>query len=180
MYPLYMIVGSRGQGKILHQGDRFLGCDKALLRRKTVDPLSPDYCRLRCQWCQTRVHLGISYKHCKSCPDCKFVRQSDDSNHCAAIYERYLRSVFQQDNPHTTVVTQHALPNMLFPWPVISPNLSPIELLWNIIGRQSRRHPQHSLTVSVLNGCMFVRLHARSLVCMIALKILAYLKAIHI
>ncbi|GBM36207.1 hypothetical protein AVEN_97574-1 [Araneus ventricosus] len=35
-------------------------------------------------------------------------------------------------------------------WPVRSPDLSPIEQVWDIIGRQLQRHPQLTLTVPVL------------------------------
>jgi hypothetical protein len=61
--------------------------------------------------------------------------------------------VFQQDNarPHTAVVTQRALQGVdMLPWPARSPDLSPIEHIWDIIGRQLQRHPQPALTVPVL------------------------------
>ncbi|GBN55868.1 hypothetical protein AVEN_87234-1 [Araneus ventricosus] len=61
--------------------------------------------------------------------------------------------VFQQDNarPHTAVITQHALQSVdVLPWPDRSPDLSPIEYVWDIIGRQLQRHPQPALTVPVL------------------------------
>ncbi|GBL79538.1 hypothetical protein AVEN_18123-1 [Araneus ventricosus] len=61
--------------------------------------------------------------------------------------------VFQQDNarPHTADVTQHTLQSvdMLY-WPARSPELSPIEHVWDIIGRQLQPHPQPALTVPVL------------------------------
>ncbi|GBM83466.1 hypothetical protein AVEN_138319-1 [Araneus ventricosus] len=63
------------------------------------------------------------------------------------------RGVFQQDNarPHTPVVIQHALQSVdMLPWPARSPDLSPIEHVWDIIGRQLQRHPQTALTVPVL------------------------------
>ncbi|GBM52646.1 hypothetical protein AVEN_68331-1 [Araneus ventricosus] len=47
--------------------------------------------------------------------------------------------VFQQNNarPHTAVVTQHALRCVdMLPWTARSPDLSPIENVWDIIGRQ--------------------------------------------
>jgi transposase len=61
--------------------------------------------------------------------------------------------VFQQDNarPHTAAVTQRALQGVdMLPWPARSPDLSPIEHVWDIIGRQLQRHPQAALTVPVL------------------------------
>ncbi|GBN34178.1 hypothetical protein AVEN_265569-1 [Araneus ventricosus] len=61
--------------------------------------------------------------------------------------------VFQQDNarPHTAVVTQHALHSVdMLPWPSRSPDLSPIEYVLDIIGRQLQRHPQPTLTTPVL------------------------------
>lgn len=63
--------------------------------------------------------------------------------------------VFQQDNarPHTAVVTQHALQSVdMLPWPARSPDLSPIEHVWDIIGRQLQRHPQPALTVPALTA----------------------------
>ncbi|GBL94676.1 Transposable element Tc1 transposase [Araneus ventricosus] len=61
--------------------------------------------------------------------------------------------VFQHDNArrHTAVVTQHALQNIdMLPWPARSTYLSPIEQVWDIIGRQLQRHPQPALTLPVL------------------------------
>ncbi|GBN35379.1 Transposable element Tcb2 transposase [Araneus ventricosus] len=61
--------------------------------------------------------------------------------------------VFQKhkSRPHTSVVTQHALQSVdMLPWPAGSPDLFPIEHIWDIIGRQLQRHPQLALTVPVL------------------------------
>ena len=60
---------------------------------------------------------------------------------------------FQQGNarPHTAAVTQRALQSVdMLPWPARSPDLSPIEHVWDIIGRQIQRHPQPALTVTDL------------------------------
>ncbi|GBN18149.1 hypothetical protein AVEN_191706-1 [Araneus ventricosus] len=38
----------------------------------------------------------------------------------------------------------------MLPWPARSTDLSPIEHVWDIIGRQRQRHPQPALTVPVL------------------------------
>ncbi|GBO20096.1 hypothetical protein AVEN_178686-1 [Araneus ventricosus] len=61
--------------------------------------------------------------------------------------------VFQQDNarPHTAAVSQRALQGVdILPWPARSPDLSPIEHVWDTIGRQLQRHPQSALTIPVL------------------------------
>ncbi|GBN73285.1 Transposable element Tc1 transposase [Araneus ventricosus] len=63
--------------------------------------------------------------------------------------------VFQQDNsrPHTAVVTQHALQSVdMLPWPARSPDVSLIEHVWDITGRQLQRHPQPALTVPALTS----------------------------
>ncbi|GBL75387.1 hypothetical protein AVEN_194581-1 [Araneus ventricosus] len=38
----------------------------------------------------------------------------------------------------------------ILPWPARSPELSPIEHVWDIIGQHLQRHPQPALTVPVL------------------------------
>ncbi|GBM91450.1 hypothetical protein AVEN_226832-1 [Araneus ventricosus] len=61
--------------------------------------------------------------------------------------------VFQQTNArsHTAAVTQHTLQSVdMLPWPARSPELSPIEHVWDIIGRQLHRHLQSALTVPAL------------------------------
>ncbi|GBN61048.1 hypothetical protein AVEN_131412-1 [Araneus ventricosus] len=50
---------------------------------------------------------------------------------------------FDNTRPHTVVVTQHALHSVyMLPWPARSPDLSPIDHVWDIIGRQLQRHSQ--------------------------------------
>ncbi|GBM59498.1 hypothetical protein AVEN_70474-1 [Araneus ventricosus] len=115
-------------------------------------------------------------------PDCKFVRQSGDSTCCAAIHEQHSRGVFQQDNarPHTAVVTQYAIQSVdMLPWPARSPDLSPIEHVWDIIGRQLQSHPQLALIVPVLTDQ--VQLHPTNwLVCMLAFKVLVVTPVINV
>ncbi|GBM94684.1 hypothetical protein AVEN_274906-1 [Araneus ventricosus] len=60
---------------------------------------------------------------------------------------------FQLDNAlnQTAVVTQHALQSVdMLHWPARLSDLSPIEHVWDIIGRQLQRHTQPVLTVPVL------------------------------
>ncbi|GFW28491.1 insulin-induced gene 2 protein [Trichonephila clavipes] len=71
-------------------------------------------------------------------PDSKRVRQSGDSNCCTAIYKYLSRGIFQLDNgfhipsciPLCSVGCQRV--TLTFR----SPDFSPIELEWNIAGRQ--------------------------------------------
>ncbi|GBN35713.1 Transposable element Tc1 transposase [Araneus ventricosus] len=63
--------------------------------------------------------------------------------------------IFQQNNarPHTAAVSQRALQGVdILPWPARSPDLSPIELVWDIIGRQLQHHPLPAQTVPVLTA----------------------------
>ncbi|UYV83312.1 hypothetical protein LAZ67_23000465 [Cordylochernes scorpioides] len=54
-------------------------------------------------------------------------------------------SLYQQDNarPHTARISQKALQDVqMLPWPPYSPDLSPIEHVWDIIGRRLHALPQ--------------------------------------
>ncbi|UYV77354.1 crispld1 [Cordylochernes scorpioides] len=54
-------------------------------------------------------------------------------------------ALYQQDNarPHTARISQQALQDVqMLPWPPCSPDLSPIEHVWDIIGRRLHALPQ--------------------------------------
>ncbi|UYV77027.1 hypothetical protein LAZ67_14002920 [Cordylochernes scorpioides] len=54
-------------------------------------------------------------------------------------------ALYQQDNarPHTARISQQALQDVqMLPWPPYSPDLSPIEHVWDIIGRRLQALPQ--------------------------------------
>ncbi|UYV73460.1 hypothetical protein LAZ67_10003424 [Cordylochernes scorpioides] len=54
-------------------------------------------------------------------------------------------ALYQQDNarPHTARISQQALQDVqMLPWPPYSPELSPIEHVWDIIGRRLHALPQ--------------------------------------
>ncbi|UYV68373.1 hypothetical protein LAZ67_5004125 [Cordylochernes scorpioides] len=56
-----------------------------------------------------------------------------------------LNALYQQDNarPHTARISQQALQDVqMLPWPPYSPDLSPIEPVWDIIGRRLHALPQ--------------------------------------
>ncbi|UYV69065.1 Transposase [Cordylochernes scorpioides] len=56
-------------------------------------------------------------------------------------------ALYQQDNarPHTARISQQALQDVqMLPWPPYSPDLSPIEHVWDIIGRRLHALPQLS------------------------------------
>ncbi|UYV75674.1 Transposase [Cordylochernes scorpioides] len=56
-----------------------------------------------------------------------------------------LNALYQQDNarPHTARISQQALQDVqMLPWPPYSPDLSPIEHVWDIIGRRLHALPQ--------------------------------------
>lgn len=60
------------------------------------------------------------------------------------------RGLFQQDNarPHTTAV--NSLRDDVLLWPAISPDLSLIEHVRDMIGRRLRAHPQPATTITDL------------------------------
>ncbi|UYV69603.1 SNX10 [Cordylochernes scorpioides] len=69
-------------------------------------------------------------------------------------------ALYQQDNarPHTARISQQALQDVqMLPWPPYSPDLSPIEHVWDIIGRRLHALPQprseDELWQMILEGC---------------------------
>ena len=58
--------------------------------------------------------------------------------------------LFQQDNarPHTAAATQSALHSVqILPWPARSPNLLPIERVWDMMKRELSLSPESARTI---------------------------------
>ncbi|GFV20338.1 HTH_Tnp_Tc3_2 domain-containing protein [Trichonephila clavipes] len=126
MYPLWIIVGRSGQGKVLPQEDWIPGCHSAIAY-------------------DTKSHP----KH----TDCKFVRPSGNS---AYSHEQHSRGKFPNAlSPLHRYCNSTCLTKC---WSAGSPDLSPIEQVRNIIGRQLQQHTQPApnspvLTQQVQQAC---------------------------
>ena len=72
------------------------------------------------------------------------------------LQECPVTEIFQQDNarPHSAALTQQALQRNnveVLPWPARSPDLSPIEHVWDIIGRRINDHEKYPLPSATLD-----------------------------
>ncbi|GBO09500.1 hypothetical protein AVEN_130037-1 [Araneus ventricosus] len=136
---------------------------KLRARRPTAFmPLTPNHRTQRLYWCQTRVHwrterwyvvfsderkivasddhmLQEHSRRYLTHLGNKFVRHTGDLTGCDVIFMTIPMDLFQQDNarPHTDAVTQRSLLSVdVLPWLARSPDLSPIQHVWDIIGLQ--------------------------------------------
>ncbi|GFU39718.1 transposable element Tc1 transposase [Trichonephila clavipes] len=123
-------------------------------------PLTPAHYRARLLWCLARSDLNhadwgriifIDESRFQLCPDDhrrRVWRWPGQRANPAFTIERitgpqqrvmYSGLIFQQDNakPHTARVAMNCITAyQAFPWPARSPNLSPIEHVWDMIGRR--------------------------------------------
>ncbi|GFX30760.1 transposable element Tcb1 transposase [Trichonephila clavipes] len=122
-------------------------------------PLTPEHGQLCLQWCQARsMWNATDWKKFVSSYEFRFVFWTDDNR--VRVWRRpgpFLNGVpgaiFQQDNarPHTARFAQDFLRHFqTLPWPTRSPELSPVELVWDQLKRQiSSCHSVHDLHLAV-------------------------------
>ncbi|UYV72073.1 hypothetical protein LAZ67_9001732, partial [Cordylochernes scorpioides] len=129
------------------------------LRRLT---LTPPNRRQRLEWCRARSTWMTEWHRVVFSDESRFCLSSDsrrvrvwrrrgERSNPAAIVERppcdngVPNALYQQDNarPHTARISQQALQDVqMLPWPPYSPDLSPIEHVWDSIGRRLHALPQ--------------------------------------
>ncbi|UYV67227.1 hypothetical protein LAZ67_4004434 [Cordylochernes scorpioides] len=129
-------------------------------------PLTPPNRRQRLEWCRARSTWMTEWHRVVFSDESSFCLSSDsrrvrvwrrrgERSNPAAIVERPTvrqrgimgvpNALYQQDNarPHTARISQQALQDVqMLPWPPYSPDLSPIEHVWDIIGRRLHALPQ--------------------------------------
>ncbi|GFU72300.1 transposable element Tc1 transposase [Trichonephila clavipes] len=122
-------------------------------------PLTPEHRQLRLQWCQARSLWNVT--------DWQKVVFSDESRFVLGTYGNRVRvwrhpgpflndlpgAIFHQDNarPQTARVVQDFLRHFqTLPWPARSPDLSPVEHVWDQLKRQMPScHSVHDLELAV-------------------------------
>ncbi|GFV38483.1 transposable element Tcb2 transposase [Trichonephila clavipes] len=114
-------------------------------------PLTPEHRELRLQWCQARSMWNVTdWKKVMFSDESRFVLGKDDNR----VREwRRPEAIFQQDNarPHTARVAQDLKRHFqILPWPARSPDLSPVEHVWDQLKRQMPSfHSVHDLELTV-------------------------------
>ncbi|GFS62439.1 transposable element Tc1 transposase [Trichonephila clavipes] len=122
-------------------------------------PLTPEHRQPRLQWCQARSMWNVTdWQKVVFSDESRFVLGTDENRvwlwRCPRPFLNGLPgAIFQQDNagPHTARVVQDFLSHFqTLPWPARSPDLSPVEHVWDQLKRQIPScHSVHDLELAV-------------------------------
>ncbi|GFU44145.1 transposable element Tc1 transposase [Trichonephila clavipes] len=122
-------------------------------------PLTPEHRQLRPQWRQTRSMWNVTdWQKFVFSDESRFVLGTDDNRvrvcrRPGPFLNGVQGAIFQQDNarPHTARIAQDSLRHFqILPWPACSPNLSPVEHVWDQLKRQIPScHSVHDLELAV-------------------------------
>ncbi|GFX96482.1 transposable element Tcb2 transposase [Trichonephila clavipes] len=122
-------------------------------------PLLPEHRQLRLHWCQARSMWNVTdWQKVVFRDEFRFVLGTDDNRvrvwrHPEPFLNGLPGAVFQQDNarPHTARVAQDFLRHFqTLPWPARSPDLFPVEHVWDQLKRQMPScHSVHDLELAV-------------------------------
>ncbi|GFY17511.1 transposable element Tcb1 transposase [Trichonephila clavipes] len=123
---------------------------------------TPQHRRARLERCRARVTWMTEWRNVVFADESRFCffndsqrirvwrRRGERSNTAVTVEHPTARQrglmglpnpIFQQDNarPHTACISQHAIRGV--PWPAYSPDLSPIEHVWDVIGHRLQTLP---------------------------------------
>ncbi|GFS81752.1 transposable element Tc1 transposase [Trichonephila clavipes] len=122
-------------------------------------PLTPEHRQLCLQWCQARSMWNVTdWQKFVLSDESRFVLGTDDNRvrvwrHPGPFLNGLPGAIFQQDNarPHTARVAQDFLRHFqTLPWPPRSPDLSPVEHVWDQLKQQMPScHSMHDLELAV-------------------------------
>ncbi|GFV67610.1 transposable element Tcb2 transposase [Trichonephila clavipes] len=122
-------------------------------------PLTPEHRQLRLQWCQARSMWNVTdWQKVAFSDESRFVLETDDNRvwvwrHHGPFLNGLPGAIFHQDNAgsHTARVAEDFLRHFhTLPWRARSPDLSPVEHVWDQLKRQMPScHSVHDLELAV-------------------------------